>query len=70
MVKTGSCLCGAVQYETRGELRPVVACHCSQCRKLTGHHMAATASLLKDFSITKNDGLKWYASSDYAKRGF
>lgn len=70
MHKTGSCLCGAVTYETRGELRPVVACHCSQCRKLTGHHMAATASLLKDFSVTNDDGLVWYASSETAKRGF
>jgi len=70
MVRTGSCLCGAVKYETRGQLRPVIACHCNQCRKLTGHHMAATASLLKDFAITKDEGLKWYASSDSAKRGF
>ena len=68
--KTGSCQCGAVTYETRGELRPIVACHCHQCRKLTGHHMAASASLLKDFTITKDGGLSWYESSDYAKRGF
>lgn len=32
--------------------------------------MAATASLLKDFNITKDEGLVWYDSSDYAKRGF
>ncbi len=70
MHKTGSCLCGAVKYETTGELRPVVACHCTQCRKLTGHFMAATASLLKDFTITKDEGLVWYASSQSAKRGF
>jgi len=69
--KTGSCECGAVTYETRGELRPIVACHCTQCRKLTGHHMAATASLEKDLTITKGDNdLTWYQSSDFAKRGF
>ena len=40
--KTGSCLCGEVAYEVTGPLRPVVNCHCLQCRKTTGHFMAAT----------------------------
>ena len=69
-VRTGSCLCGGVAYEVRGPLRPVVACHCSQCRKLTGHHMAATATRIEHFSLTCDETLKWYASSDHAKRGF
>ena len=38
----GGCLCGAVTYELAGELRPVVACHCNQCRKTSGHYVAAT----------------------------
>jgi len=37
-------LCGAVRYEVRGPLRPVVACHCTQCRRMTGHFLAATAA--------------------------
>lgn len=32
--------------------------------------MAATASLLKDLTITKDEGLLWYDSSDNAKRGY
>ena len=32
--------------------------------------MAATASLLNDFTLTQDDGLAWYRSSDHAKRGF
>jgi hypothetical protein len=34
--KTGGCLCGAVRYELRSPLRPVVACHCKMCRRASG----------------------------------
>jgi hypothetical protein len=68
-VKTGSCLCGSVIYELRGSLRPVVACHCNQCRKASGHYVAATQAEQKDVTI-KGDALKWFRSSDTAERGF
>jgi len=32
----GSCLCGAVRYEVRGEPTRFYHCHCSRCRKATG----------------------------------
>lgn len=32
----GSCLCGAVKYEARGEATRFYHCHCSRCRKATG----------------------------------
>ena len=66
----GSCLCGSVTYEVRGELRPVIACHCTQCRKTTGHFMAATSAAHGDLVLTKSDGLAWYRSSDTARRAF
>lgn len=66
----GSCLCGAVAYEVNGPLRNVVGCHCNQCRKTTGHFLAATAASFSDFRLTREDGLAWYRSSDTAKRGF
>ena len=66
----GSCLCGSVTYEVRGELRPVIACHCTQCRKTTGHFMAATSTTRDDLIVTKSDGLAWYRSSDTARRAF
>ncbi|MEM8959755.1 MAG: GFA family protein [Pseudomonadota bacterium] len=65
---TGGCLCGAVSYEVTGSLRPVVACHCRQCRKTSGHHVAAT-SAARDHVRIKGD-VRWYASSESAKRGF
>ncbi|CAN5456367.1 GFA family protein [soil metagenome] len=68
--KTGSCLCGAVKYEVTGPLRPVIACHCTQCRKQTGTYMSATAAKETDWHLTETRGLKWYRSSDTAQRGF
>jgi hypothetical protein len=32
----GGCLCGAVEYEIRGEPSKFYHCHCSRCRKSTG----------------------------------
>ena len=65
---SGGCLCGAVTYEITGPLRPVIACHCTQCRKTSGHHVAATSAARGDLSITGE--VTWYLSSETAKRGF
>ena len=39
---TGGCLCGSVTYAVSGDLANIVACHCEQCRKTSGHFVAAT----------------------------
>ncbi|HUF44807.1 MAG TPA: GFA family protein [Aestuariivirgaceae bacterium] len=69
-VHSGSCLCGAVAYEVTGQLRNAIGCHCTQCRKMTGHYLAATAVGHDRFRLTREEGLAWYRSSDTAKRGF
>ncbi|QPC44436.1 GFA family protein [Kaustia mangrovi] len=69
-VKNGSCLCGAVRFTVREPLRPVVYCHCHQCRKQTGHYMAATSAPLGRFVIIEDRGLRWYRASEAARRGF
>ncbi len=66
----GSCLCGRVRFRVAGPLRPVVGCHCTQCRKQTGHYLAATGTKLKYFELIEDRGLKWYEASDIARRGF
>lgn len=69
-MKTGSCLCGAVAFEIHGPLRPVIACHCIQCRKQTGNYLSSTAAQDADMKFIETRGLKWYRSSDKAQRGF
>jgi hypothetical protein len=68
--RTGGCLCGAVRYSVSGPLRPVIMCHCTQCRRTTGHVMAATAARRADFRLVADGGLSWYVSSHEARRGF
>jgi len=68
MSKSGGCLCGAVTYRVNGPLRPVIACHCAQCRKSSGHHVAATSVARSDIGISGD--VTWYQSSDTARRGF
>ena len=68
--KSGSCLCNAVRYRVTGPMRPVIGCHCVQCRKQTGHYMAATSVPIKSFQLVEQRGLQWYRASDEARRGF
>jgi len=64
----GGCLCGNIRFAVAGHLRPVVACHCTQCRKTSGHHVAATSARRADVVISGAPA--WYASSENARRGF
>jgi cytidylate kinase len=64
----GRCLCGAVRFTVEGPLRPVVACHCNQCRKTSGHHVAATAAPREAVRI--EGAPAWYESSPGVRRGF
>lgn len=66
----GSCHCGAVRYQVTGPLREVVGCHCTQCRKTSGHYVAATQARKDDLKLTVDGGLKWYVSSPGHRRGF
>ncbi|PZX58554.1 GFA family protein [Cereibacter changlensis] len=66
----GACLCGAVAFEVEGPLRPVIACHCTQCRKMSGHFWAATSVPHDRFRLVRDEGLAWFRSSAEARRGF
>ena len=64
----GSCLCGDITFTAKTAARPPAACHCTQCRKQSGHHWASMQVL--DADLTIQGAPRWFASSDTAKRGF
>ena len=67
---TGACLCGGVRYAVTGPLRDVVLCHCAMCRRTHGHVAAYTAAPTAALDLVEARGLRWFASSSFARRGF
>ena len=69
---TGSSLCGAVRYTVHTDLRPEVRpCHCTQCRKQSGHFASYVAIPDKTgLRIEGEENITWYRASETAKRGF
>ncbi|UWR26129.1 GFA family protein [Sulfitobacter sp. S223] len=64
----GSCQCGAIKFTAERPARDPAACHCTQCRKQSGHHWASVQVMDDALDIT--GAPTWYASSAKAKRGF
>jgi hypothetical protein len=69
-MREGSCLCGAVRYTVDAEFTGANACHCSQCRRQSGHYWAAGDVPKTALTLTAAEGLRWYQASDIARRGF
>jgi hypothetical protein len=66
----GSCLCGAVSFEVEGDIPPPTACHCSKCRKHSGHFEASTDVPRSAVTVHGSDKVTWYHSSEKVRRGF
>ena len=69
-VHEGGCLCGAVRYRVAGPLSDVVACHCSQCRKVSGHYWASTDIPRSALKVNGEHNVAWFRSSEKVQRGF
>lgn len=70
MTVRGSCLCGAVRYTVEGPMRDVLGCHCTQCRKQSGHYVAAANAPRAGVTIEGAEALTWFEASPGIRRGF
>ncbi len=65
----GSCACGRVRYEIRGELLgPITYCHCWRCRKHSGSSFGTTAGVkANDFQVVAGKELlsSWNSSPGF-----
>ena len=68
MTMKGSCLCGAVTYTASGEIGAPAACHCTQCRKQSGHVWAS--AWVPDDQLAITGEVRWYSATPGTKRGF
>ena len=69
-LKIASCLCGGVKINISAKLRHVINCHCKQCMKTHGNYAAYTSCLEKNLHFINRKTLRWFKSSNIAKRGF
>jgi len=66
----GSCLCEAVTLEVDGNLSPAEACHCTKCRKWSGHIGVSVEVPRSALTIQGAENIKWFHSSGKVRRGF
>ncbi len=64
----GSCLCGAITFKALRAAREPMGCHCTQCRKQSGHYWATVQVMNEDLEIMGSP--QWYSATPIAKRGF
>jgi hypothetical protein len=69
MLSTGRCLCGAICYTVKGATVAVLDCHCSMCRRESGASSLVFAGYRRA-DVTMSGLLKYYRSSEIARRGF
>jgi hypothetical protein len=67
---TASCLCGAVRFTLPRPAGPVTACHCAQCRRLSGHFSASFDAGEPAVTWLARDSLREYRTPGGATRGF
>ena len=67
---SGGCYCGKVRYRARRVSSKLTECHCSQCRKQSGHRYATTGTKSGDVEIENAENITWFRASSAAERGF
>ncbi|MEN9060614.1 GFA family protein [Ponticoccus litoralis] len=64
----GHCLCGAVTFRTEAAPAGPSVCHCSQCRRMSGHLWAS--AYVPRTALVIEGPVRWFDSSPEARRGF
>ena len=67
---TGSCFCGAVQFEIELPTLFCAHCHCSMCRKWSGGVYLSVEVRPDEITIEGAENLGCYPSSEWAQRAF
>ncbi len=66
----GSCLCGAVAFEVSCDLPKADACHCTRCRRLSGHYWASVDLPRDAVTLSGEENITWFFTADDVRRGF
>ena len=66
----GGCLCGAVKFVVRCALEEADACHCSRCRRLSGHFWSSTNVPRDALEVEGAEHVTWFSTSERVRRGF
>ena len=68
----GKCLCGTVEVNITGDIKSIIHCHCSKCRKSSGTAYGTNGFVkVEDFHIIKGDeNIKRYSSTPDKGRYF
>ena len=71
-MRTGSCLCGAIEFEFSEKPTGFSYCHCTMCQKFHGAAFGPYLRFLKkDFKISKGQEMETvFQSSQWASRSF
>lgn len=64
------CLCGGVSFRLPGPAGPVTACHCRQCRRLSGHYAASFDADERTLHWLRRDTLGEFRTPAGGRRGF
>ena len=65
-----TCLCNSVRFEIHETPSEPTACHCTQCRKQTGHFLASANVQKAAIKFLSAETLSWFQSSEKVRRGF
>lgn len=66
----GACLCGDVAFRLPGPAGEIVACHCQQCRRLSGHYSASLDVEEATVDWLRSQALATYRTGGGGTRGF